>query len=39
MGVTVETKKEGDGTTRPVKGDKVAVHYVGACASPGGCCG
>jgi hypothetical protein len=30
MGVTVVTKKNGDGMTRPVRGDRVEVHYTGA---------
>jgi len=30
MGVTVETRRPGDGMRRPVRGDRVAVHYVGA---------
>ncbi|XP_077471895.1 peptidyl-prolyl cis-trans isomerase FKBP1B-like [Stigmatopora argus] len=29
MGVTVETTKPGDGTTFPLKGQTVAVHYTG----------
>ena len=29
MGVTVTTRQAGDGVTRPRKGDRVTVHYVG----------
>ena len=30
MGVTVTTRQAGDGATRPRKGDRVVVHYVGS---------
>jgi hypothetical protein len=29
MGVTVVTKRNGDGATRPRRGDRVEVHYTG----------
>lgn len=29
MGVTIVTKKNGDGATRPRRGDRVEVHYTG----------
>lgn len=33
MGVTIETITPGDGSTFPVKGDVVSIHYVGTLES------
>jgi FK506-binding protein 1 len=34
-GVTIETLREGDGTTYPKKGDKLTMHYKGTLVSDG----
>jgi len=36
MGVTKDTKKQGDGTNYPKKGQKVIVHYTGYLEKHGG---